>query len=380
MLRKILVLLMLTTGCTTGNTAHKSDWVTLDSAESIDCSAWPLREKDLGINEISFYPASNSFLIQGTSRNTSSFSYQIPFDDDYRVDLDTVPSFQIGRAAVVAGLSKIGNLDQVVVFEEKQGKTHVQFRSSTSNVIEASFIIPETELVPTGVYVGSAGVWISYKNEEQLIRFLFVDPRQGKLVKATLSAAKFKELPKIVLLDKNSSLVLLSIADKAKRKLQLSLINTDGLVSGPTELAIKATNQIESFAIQAINDDLYLAFIDGDSLVGESVLKLVKIGLTGDTATIRWTKVEPLRNVHVNEPVFVSSGKSLELLVLKWVDEESTIARYMVTSDSLGKARHVGIFQRGSRIMETIASESEDIFTITRSKGQDRWEFQLCRL
>lgn len=380
MLRKTMVLLMLTTGCTTGNTEHKSDWVVLDSAESIDCSSWPLREKDLGIDEISFYPASKSFLVQGTSRNTSSFSYQIPFDDDYRVDLDGVPSFQIGRAAVVAGLSKIGDLDQVIVFEEKQGKTHVQFRSSKSNVIDASFVIPEAELVPTGVYVGSAGVWISYKNGEQLIRFLFVDPRQGKLVKATLAGAKFKEQPKIVLLDKNSSLVLLSIADKAKRKLQLSLINTAGLVSGPSELAIKATSQIESFAIQAINDDLYLAFIDGDSLVGESVLKLAKISLSGDTAAIRWTKVEPLRNVHVNEPVFVSSGKSLELLLLKWVDEESTIARYMVTPDSLGKARHVGIFQRGSRIMDTIASESADVFTITRSKGQDRWEYQLCRL
>lgn len=380
-MRKIsLVLLMVMSGCTTGNPTHKSDWVVLDSAEAPDCAVWPLREKDLSISDIAFFPASNAFLVQGTSRNTSAFSYQIPFEGVYKVDLDEVGNIQIGRAAVVAGLSKIGSLDQVIVFEEKQGRTHVEFRSSKSNVIESSFVIPEPDLVPTGVFVGTDGVWISYKNEEQVVRFLFADPRQGKSIKAILSGVKLRDQPKIAMRKSDSALLLVTVADKSKKKFQLSMIDKAGQYSGPAELAIKATSQIESFSIQNQNDELFLAFIDGDSLVGESVLKLAKIGLTGTTASVRWTKVEPLRNVHVNEPLFVSSEKSLELLVLKWVDEESTIARYMVTADSLGKAKHFGVFQRGSRIMETMVSESSKVFTVTRSKGQDRWEYRFCRL
>ncbi len=142
----------------------------------------------------------------------------------------------------------------------------------------------------------------------------------------------------------------------------------------------KVTYQIESFATYLRDGNFHLAYVDGDSLVGESSLKVTKAALEGGSPSVKWTRQSSLRNVHVTEPVFVNSKKGLELLVLKWVDEESTIARYMVTAEGIGKPTYAGVFKRGSRIMEAFSVDAGRAFAITRSKGSDNWDFLVCRL
>jgi hypothetical protein len=382
MLKKILVIAALNVsllGCSFGKSDTKSDWIVLENADSVACSAWPKREKDLDISEISFQSSTSSFLVKGTNRNTSRYTYDLKFEDDEDVDPQDRANFQIGRSAQVAGLVKIGAVDHFVVFEDRQGKTQVEFRNITTNVVELSFTMNERQLTPLGVYPSNFGVWISYKNADQVIRFVFVDPRAKKDAKPVFVALNFPDLPRVNL-SETDGMIFLTVTDRQKTKFSVFTIDVTGKASEAMSVSTKVAYQIESYATYFNNSNFYIAYVDGDSLVGESSLKLLKAGIEGGSVAAKWTRQSSLRNVHVNEPVFVFSKKGLELLVLKWVDEESTIARYMVTADGLGKPTYAGVFKRGSRIMDAFSVDAGRAFAITRSKGSDNWDFLVCRL
>ena len=383
MLKKILVIAalnLLLFGCTLGKSNTKSDWIVLENADSVACSAWPKREKDLDISEITFQPSASSFLVKGTNRNTSRYTYDLKFDDDEDVDPQDRANFEIGRSAQVAGLVKMGGANHFVVFEDRQGKTQVEFRNTGTNVVELSFAMNEKQLTPIGLYPSNFGVWISYKNTEQVVRFVFVDHRAGKNAKPVFAALNFSDTPKVNVSETDGTIILTTVADRQKTKFSVVTVDVTGKASEAMPVTTKVTYQIESYATYFNNGSFYLAYVDGDSLVGESSLKLVKAGIEGGSVSAKWTRQSSLRNVHVNEPVFVYSKKGLELLVLKWVDEESTIARYMVTADGLGKPTYAGVFKRGSRIMDAFSVDAGRAFAVTRSKGSDNWEFLVCRL
>jgi hypothetical protein len=383
MLKKILVIAMLNAlliGCSFGKSDTKSDWIVLEKAESVACSTWPKRAKDLEISEISFQTSSSSFLVKGTNRNTSRFSYELQFDNDEDVDPQDRANFEIGRSAQIAGLVKVGGADQFVVFEDRQGKTQVEFRNTASNTVELSFATNERQLTPLGIYPSNFGVWISYKNADQVVRFVFVDHRIGKNAKPVFSSLNFSDAPKVNVSEADGRIILTTVDDRQKTKFSIVSIDIKGKASEKMAVTTNVTYQIESYATYFNNGNFYIAYVDGDSLVGESTLKLVKAGIEGGAVETKWTRQSSLRNVHVNEPVFVYSKKGLELLVLKWVDEESTIARYMVTADGLGKPTYAGVFKRGSRIMDAFSVDAGRAFAVTRSKGSDNWEFLVCRL
>ncbi len=383
MLKKILVIATLNAlliGCSFGKSSTKSDWIVLENADSVACSAWPKREKDLDISDISFHPSASSFLVKGTNRNTSRYVYDLKFDDDEDVDPQGRANFEIGRSAQVAGVVKVGGADHFVVFEDRQGKTNVEFRNASSNVVELSFVMTDRLLSPINVYASRFGVWISYKNADQFVRFVFVDSRAGKDAKPVIAPLNFNEIPKVNILDSDGTIVLTTVADRQKTKFNVVTVDVSGKASTAMSIPTKVTYEIESFATYLRDGNFYLAYVDGDSLVGESSLKVTKAALEGGSLSVKWTRQSSLRNVHVTEPVFVNSKKGLELLVLKWVDEESTIARYMVTAEGIGKPTYAGVFKRGSRIMDAFSVDAGRAFAITRSKGTDNWEFLVCRL
>src|SRR5690606_20573578 len=111
-------------------------------------------------------------------------------------------------------------------------------------------------------------------------------------------------------------------------------------------LDIAATSQVESWNAAGHGGGYYLAVVDGDSLIGQSDLKVSFFNWNEGSAPVRWTKGTPLKDVHVTEPFFLASDRGLEAMVLKWIDEESTIARYKVAANGLGKPEYSGIFPK----------------------------------
>jgi hypothetical protein len=88
-----------------------------------------------------------------------------------------------------------------------------------------------------------------------------------------------------------------------------------------------------------------------------------------------------LKDVHVSDPVFLASAKGLQVLTLNWVDDESTIARYVVAGGTVGKPVYSGIFPKGSRIVDAFAgNDPSDTFVMMRHKNDTNWIFQLCKL
>jgi hypothetical protein len=146
-------------------------------------------------------------------------------------------------------------------------------------------------------------------------------------------------------------------------------------------LDVRAENGVESWAATQYGTGYNLAMVDGDSLIGQAELNVTAFDWIDEAASTKWTKGVPLKDVHVSDPVFLASAKGLQVLTLNWVDDESTIARYIVAGGTLGKPVYSGIYPKGSRIVEAFAGDdASETYVIMRHKDDTNWIVQLCRL
>jgi hypothetical protein len=146
-------------------------------------------------------------------------------------------------------------------------------------------------------------------------------------------------------------------------------------------LDIDAQSQVESWSAAQFGGGTYLAFVDGDSMIGQADLKISYVNSVDGATAVKWTKASPLKDVHVTEPVFLASAKGLEVLLLNWIDEESTIARYMVAGGTVGKPAYSGIYPKGARIVDAFTGESpDDLYVVTRHRDDTRWAFNICEI
>jgi hypothetical protein len=115
-------------------------------------------------------------------------------------------------------------------------------------------------------------------------------------------------------------------------------------------------------------------------MVGEAKMRLGEIVIDYEAPRLAWENVFPLEDVHVSEPIWLTAGGSNWAVILKWVDEESTLATYKVGPGNASPPRASGIFAKGSRLVDTFADEDDDPWVIVRSRNKDGWDFQVCEL
>lgn len=166
---------------------------------------------------------------------------------------------------------------------------------------------------------------------------------------------------------------------------------------------IRIKEDIENWSARYKNGFLYLATVQGDSMIGEASLVVDKYQLkpsieSGNKEKEKLNKKEfiylkselkggssiPL--AHLSSPVWLNSEEGLSVLIFKWLDNESTVGSYSIeetgSKDSYSltlKLSDLGIFPNSSRI-ETVYSMDKKDYMVIKTQNNYFGEFSICKL
>lgn len=378
-----LLLAFTQLGCATfGRHKPSSNWATLDEAASVTCHAWPRREKDLDLRDVMYTgKAVPMFLVSGVARDGGPFYYAAPFTKDTDVDVERVKDMNFGRGSRLAGGVIFGNKAYAVVAQPKADKATLEVRSVPDNVVRFQFDLGAGDVSDGSVEQFGGVAWVMLHREDGDVTMFRLESVKGKVIGKGIAGVRWRDRPQIVAAGATGGILAVHREGGGTSPFKVRSIAADGTANSRVmDLDVKARSEIESWAVTRLGGSYYLAFVDGDSLVGLSSLKVANFSAEDDgSATVNWTRESVLKDVHVGEPSFQEAGGKLEVLLLNWVDEESTIARYQVSPAGLGKPKFSGIFPKGTRIALGLAA-GDDRFIVTRHKDDNRWAFQLCEL
>lgn len=378
-----IVLVACTLGCQTfaGRNKATSGWYALEKAEAVKCSSWPLRERDLQLDELAFIRAPRpGFLATGLKRDASPLTYYTPFKGSSQIDADDFAAFDLGRQAVILGAASTGQQTAVIVARNSAAKATLEVRALQNNVVKAKAELGGFNVVDGWTAVSQGGVYVAYKSEDNLYHLAFLATRGGKLALHIVDVT-YKDRPAVLTLPSRPGALVVWKEGETGRPFRVAAAPEDGTIGAPMTLDIDVVSQTESWSATAQPGHDYLAFVDGDSLIGQAELKIAAFAWGDGAPHVQGTRTAPLKDVHVTEPVFLAGGKGLEVLLLNWIDEESTIARYMVAGSTLGKPVYSGVYPKGTRIVEAFTGDSpDDLYVLTRNRDDNRWAFQVCEL
>ena len=118
-------------------------------------------------------------------------------------------------------------------------------------------------------------------------------------------------------------------------------------------------------------------YVDGDSLIGQTKLKVTFLKWENGGPNINWTKAITVENIHMTAPVLVSTLGSLKILMTNWMDEESTVAHYLVEDGEFSFVNYYGVFVQGAQIQAAFSREGR-LFSLIREKTKEQWAYSLC--
>jgi len=380
--------LLLSPACVTGSSKPTSQWSGLDSAGRVDCGNWPLRDGDLSVSQVQFLQGTPPGLIStGKLRDSSTVHYYTPFKESSDVDADDLGRVDIGRGSVILGSAKIGTKWFLAVAQRSKGKFNLELRGYGDNVVRFSAPGLPNSLQSGSIVNVTGGFWLSLKESEQSAYVMFV--RQGK-GSGRLEVVKFDDLsltsiPVLLPVEGEPQVHVFTFDPQSagQRKSDVFVLQTlsqDGKASRKSRLEIPLDSAVESWSIAEHKGKILLSWVDGDSMVGEAKMRIGEVAVTESSVNLSWDNQKPLTDVHVSEPMWLKGDDSVRGVILKWVDEESTLASYKVIAGTVSAPRFSGVFPKGSRLVDAFSDDDGDPWIIIRSKEKDRWNFQLCRL
>ena len=366
---------------TSGSQKSASNWYPISQSEQVKCSLWPLRDGDLQIDEINVVKGSTGGLIvSGLRRNGGRFHYYSPLTSNSPA-IEDFATLSLGRAATVIGGTNSGSTMYAVVARNDENNVAIELRSVPGNILSFSKYTGTKSIVDGEATLTRNGIWLSYKTDDNLYHLIFFNTGEAKKITAhPVTNLTMTNPPTVIPSGAESTALIIWHEDEGNRPFKTQVIREDGTSDAAADLDARYS-PVESWAARALNRHLYLATIEGDTMIGQADLKVTEFSLTEAGFKPGLTDSYALTDIHTTEPTFFQGRNGLEVLLLNWIDEESTIARYHVNGTRPGKPSYSGIFQKGTRIIGTLPSPVQDAeYLVTRHREGTRWAFQLCRL
>lgn len=387
MWRFFLVFLGLSlAGCVTGGGRKtRSGWSVLAKTEDARCAPWPRRSQDLQTDELNvIFGAKKGILASGLKRDASQQNVYAPFNDDPQIEPDDMLTLNIGRTGVLLGGTTFGGRPAAVVAQNvSENKATLEVRTVTDNVVKFKGDLATVNVVEGTVAEAKGGLWIVFKSDENEYRVAFLDQRKptAPVLKA-VPGLKLAERPALVAAATRPGALLVWREGETGRPFKAQSLQEDVAEGSAVSLDVTVKDPVESWAVAQNSGSYYFAVVEGDSLVGQASLRLTRLGYSDGVFSAKGSWGTAIKDTHVSDPVFLASSKGLEVMLLNWVDEESTIARYLVPAgQTLGKPTYTGIFPKGTRIAHAFTGQGADErFVITRHKDESQWSFNICEL
>jgi hypothetical protein len=375
----LAISLFAATGCTTlGNSKTVSRWAVLDKAADVECAPWPMRSKDLRIDELRYVGGANpGFVVSGVKRDGGAMFYWAPFTGEVGLEPESFVNLPLGRGAVVAGGGAIAGAPYVTLLQNAAKGAVLEVRGIRDNVVRLKSELGESDIKDAWAVNVDGGAWMTYRKDDNDVHMVFLRDKP-RLTALKAAGASFKEIP--VVLPVKGKLEAVTFR-KEGVGIMARTVSADGQSSSDAPIDVKIEQELESWSAASHNGQHFVAYVDGDSLVGLAALKLSQVTLGDGSASVAWTRSTPLKDLHASEPVFVAADGALHLLIMQWVDEESTIGRYKIAGGQLGKPMYSGIFPKGSRVMAAFTRQKEgDLFVVVRHKHEEGWGYRICEL
>ncbi len=372
-------------GCVTGG-GHKtkSGWSVLQKADNARCAPWPQRSQDLQTDELNLIQGpKKGVLATGLKRDASPQNVYAAFNDEPQIDAEDLLTLNIGRSGVVVGGMTFGGRPAAVIVQNvAANKSTLEIRTVTDNLVKFKGDLATVNVVEGSTIASKGGLWITFKSEDNEYRVAFLDQRKpaAPVLKA-VPGVKLSERPELIASPLRPGAVVAWKEGETGRPFRAQQLSEDVGEGSPTSLDIDVKDPVESWAAAHHSGSYYFAVIEGDSLVGQAALKISQINWGDASPSVKALKAIEIRDTHVSDPVFLTSAKGLEVLLLNWVDEESTIARYMVAGGMVGKPSYSGIFPKGTRVSHAFTGkDAGERYVITRHKVDSQWSFNICEL
>jgi len=370
-----------------------SEWQDLQGAKQVQCAGWPMGEQDLLVNDYEFLKADEvHFLVNMRQRDTTQTYYIAPFTGRVQPDSRQIQQINFGPRSVLAGGLSLGSSSLVgVVVTNAQGRSQLQLRNIPQNTV--AYRSAALEQVRSAQVMGDReGVWLAHQlgDEEQSVealpqRVAYMPLSSGNEPLPIRSFAGVAASPgaQLVVGGNRSEAILVDLEQRPPRaSFVVRRLRANGDLSQSYTLNLPVNSRVESWRASYHNGRLLLAYVDGDSLVGQANLKVARISWADLVPSVDFVRTKSLLNQHVSEPIWVTRTTDALVLIPKWVDQESTIAAYRVAGSEVSSQVLSGVFPRGMRIMDAFADPNRgSAYALIRQRSREQiWDYQLCQL
>lgn len=362
----------------------KSGWYPLTKAQDISCTSWPLREKDLKVEEIVPFRGDNpGFFVSVIKRNGAKSFYFAPIERDANPKPSRFVPLDLPRGALFLGGTTIKGNTHVIFLTGESDRVVLETRNLDSELQGQRIPIVIKGYSRGQVIEGQGGDWLIIEDEsgQSRVYFLAFDSQGNRTLKSV--SLEIEEGAKMTLVQ--GRLLASYRANPQSHILNITRLNTsDALNSGyrsPIKHQLDLGGAVEAWSLGSLPSGPILAAIVGDSLVGDAKLVLARLDLNSKNSKLQLIGKVDLRDIHVSEPLFSETPKGTELMLVNWVDEESTIARYIVQPEGLSKPLFSGLFAKGAHLVGLLqAKETDRIQVLTRHRIESQWVYQVCGL
>lgn|GEM_PF-6542428 len=360
-------------------TKTKSNWYQLQQVSKSDCFSWPLREGDLRIDHVIPVKGSKSgLLVSGLRRNSSPFAYFAPFQTD-KPEPEDFESFQLTQGEQLIGAhSGQGQLIIASAINGDSGSKLV-LQSLTAKRVLLEHNFSSQEILDGELISSRNGFWLLLKTSNHRSNAVFVALNNGRYTVHPISSQSWPNHPTLIPSGAEATALVVWLDDDSPPKIHTQALRESGSVM-PESILRNGIRDLEVYAATARDQRLYIGLVEGDTMVGEAHLRVNVFRLADTGFTLEKSVKFALNDVHTSAPLFLDASGGLELVLLNWIDEESTIARYQIGSLLGSKPRFSGVFSTGMRIMGHLASPTEGDFVVTRHRSGPQWTFQQCRI
>lgn len=362
----------------------KSGWYPLTKAEDISCTSWPLRDKDLKVEAIVPFRGENpGFFVSFIKRNGAKSFYFAPMERGVSPNPSRFIPLDLPRGALLLGGTTIKGVTHVILLIGESDRVFLEVRNIHSGVQEQRIPLDTKGYSRGQVIEGQGGQWLLIEDEsgQSKVYFLDFNSQRNRALKAM--PLEIEEEARIALVQ--GRLLLTYRANQKSHILHITWINPSdsGKIwhGSPMQPQLDLGGPVEAWSVGTLPSGPILAAIVGDSLVGDAKLIFAKLDLNSKNGKLQLIGKVDLRDIHVSEPLFSETSRGTELLLVNWVDEESTIARYIVKSEGPSKPLFSGLFSKGAHLVGLLqAKESGQIQVLTRHRIDSQWVYQVCGL
>lgn len=364
------------------------------------CYPLPVGKEDLGYQSVRpLGKKGEALLLSGKKRSMMSTYYYASLAGG-KVELDGLKPLNWSDRSVVYGSGTINNKLVTALYSPVSAtKSGLELREVQTNFVMA-LSHPEQSKKKAGEVIvdNEKGFWLlertdrsddeySFADQPHTVSYVKMLPNEKlekKKVRRLTVSGELKLIPGG--LGKNAMLFWLEEhtgKDGATTTtFRYREVYSDGTKAAVRTLSYKPKDPVESFDLIRNGDSLYLASVEGDSLVGDAKGTISKIFWNSSYLTVSWTKDLALDGDHVSNPKWVATAKSTHLFLPKWHREKVTIARYDVANNAILTKEPFGRYTEGTAITDVFYNAEQEEFSVLLRKSQKNYslkEFMLCK-